>query len=124
MIDQLGQVMVYVNDQEQAKHFWVEKMGFTVLSDVSNGLRIITLAPSDEGQTAIVLHNKKMIQEMQSELNLGTPSLMFFAKNIDALYEKLKAQDVTLGELVDTPYGKVFNFADNEDNYFAVTEKL
>lgn len=124
MIQQLGQVMIYVNDQEQAKNFWTEKMGFTVLSDVTNGLRIITLVPDNETQTAIVLHDKKQIQQMQPELHLGTPSLMFLTKDASALYEKFQAEQVTVGELVDTPYGKVFNFADDEGNYFAVTEQL
>ena len=64
MINQLGQVMLYVNDQEQAKTFWSEKLGFEVLSDIDNGMRMITIAPNDDAQTSIVLHDKKKIQEM------------------------------------------------------------
>jgi len=123
MIQQLGQVMLYVNDQEQAKLFWTEKLGFEVLSDVDNGMRIITIAPTDEAQTSIVLHDKKKIQEMSPELNLGTPSLMFYAHKLDALYEEFKAKGITVGELVNMPFGKVFNFSDDEGNYFAITEK-
>ena len=123
MIEQLGQVMLYVYDQEKAKAFWTEKLDFVVLSDIDNGMRAITIAPTNQAQTSIVLHNKKVIEEMSPELKLGTPSLMFYAEDLDSLYEKFKSQGVTVGELVEMPFGKVFNFADNEENYFAVMEK-
>lgn len=123
VIHQLGQVMLYVNDQEQAKAFWTEKLGFEVLSDIDNGMRIITITPNDDTQTSIVLHDKKKIEEMSPQLNLSTPSLMFYAHNLDALYEEFQAKGITVGELVNMPFGKVFNFADDEGNYFAITEK-
>lgn len=123
MIEQLGQVMLYVEDQEQSKKFWTEKLGFTVVSDITNGMRIITIAPKDDTQTSIVLHDKKKIEEMSSELNLSTPSLMFYAQNLEALYEDFKAKGITVGEFMKMPFGKVFNFADDEENYFAVMEK-
>ena len=123
MIEQLGQVMLYVENQEQSKKFWTEKLGFTVVSDINNGMRIITVAPKDEAQTNIVLHDKKKIEEMSPELNLSTPSLMFYAQNLEELYEDFKAKGITVGEFMKMPFGKVFNFADDEENYFAVMEK-
>ncbi|MER2153537.1 MAG: VOC family protein [Solibacillus sp.] len=123
MIEQLGQVMLYVEDQEKSKKFWTEKLGFTVVSDINNGMRIITIAPNDETQTSIVLHDKKKIEEMSPELNLSTPSLMFYAQNLDELYEDFKAKGITVGDFMKMPFGKVFNFADDEENYFAVMEK-
>ena len=60
---------------------------------------------------------------MQPELNLGTPSLMFFSENLDELYKDLSDKNITVGEIVSMPSGRVFNFADNEENYFAVMEK-
>lgn len=123
MIEQLGQVMLYVEDQEKSKEFWTKKLGFTVVSDINNGMRIITIAPNDETQTSIVLHDKKKIEEMSPELNLSTPSLMFYAQNLDELYKDFKAKGITVGEFMKMPFGKVFNFADDEENYFAVMEK-
>lgn len=123
MIEQLGQVMLYVEDQEQSKKFWTEKLGFTVVSDINNGMRIITIGPKDETQTSIVLHDKKKIEEMSPELNLSTPSLMFYAQNLEELYEDFKEKGITVGEFMKMPFGKVFNFADDEENYFAVMEK-
>ncbi|WP_088041498.1 VOC family protein [Bacillus sp. EAC] len=124
MINILGQVMLYVNNQDEAVKFWTEKVGFNVVSEHNNeGFRWIEIAPTNDAQTSIVLHNKELIAKMQPELNLSTPSLMFFAKDLDGLYKGLTDKQINVGELVTMPSGKVFNFADNEGNYFAVMEK-
>jgi lactoylglutathione lyase len=118
--------MLYVNNQDEAVHFWTEKVGFKIISEENNGqgMRWIEIAPSDENETSIVLHNKELISKMEPELNLGTPSLMFFFNNLDELYKDLAAKNVTVGEIVNMPSGRVFNFADHENNYFAVMEKV
>ncbi|WP_243556491.1 VOC family protein [Priestia megaterium] len=124
MITKVGQIMVYVNDQDQAVKFWTDKMGFQVISQQGNeqGMKWIELAPAANAETTIILHNKQLIAKMQPELNVGTPSLMFFTENVDELYRDLTAKGVTVGEIVSMPSGKVFNFSDSEDNYFAVME--
>lgn len=124
MITKVGQIMVYVNDQDQAVKFWTDKMGFQVISQQENeqGMKWIELAPVANVETTIILHNKQLIAKMQPELNVGTPSLMFFTENVDELYRDLTAKGVTVGEIVSMPSGKVFNFSDSEDNYFAVME--
>lgn len=125
MINILGQVMVYVYNQDEAVKFWTEKVGFTVISEEDNGegMRWIEVAPQKDSETTIVLHNKEVIEKMNSGINLGTPSLLFFTKDIEKLYKKLTNNNVTVGEIIDMPTGKTFNFADSEGNYFAVIEK-
>ncbi|CRK84549.1 VOC family protein [Neobacillus massiliamazoniensis] len=125
MISQVGQIMLYVNNQDEAKEFWTEKIGFIVISEEDNGqgFRWIEIAPTKEAETSIILHNKEFIAKMSPELNLGTPSLMFFSNNFDNLYSDLSNKNVTVGEIVNMPSGRVFNFADCENNYFAVMEK-
>ncbi|WP_195572792.1 VOC family protein [Clostridium paraputrificum] len=125
MINILGQVMVYVYNQDEAVKFWTEKVGFTVISEEDNGegMRWIEVAPQKDSETTIVLHNKEVIEKMNSGINLGTPSLLFFTEDIEKLYKKLTNNNVTVGEIIDMPAGKTFNFADSEENYFAVIEK-
>lgn len=124
MIHKVGQIMLYVSNQDEAVSFWTEKVGFTVIHEENNGgMRWIEIAPTEAAETSIVLHNKELIAKMQPELNLGTPSLLFFTTELDALYGRLKEREVTVGELVTMPTGRVFNFADAENNYFAVLEK-
>ena len=125
MINKVGQIMIYVNNQDESVKFWTEKVGFTVISEVDNGqgMRWIEIASTKEAETSIVLHNKELIAKMQPELNLHTPSLMFYSENIDELYKDFTDKNVTVGEIVTMPTGRVFNFADEEENYFAVMEK-
>lgn len=125
MITKLGQVMLYVNNQDEAVKFWTEIVGFQVISEEDNGegMRWIEIAPSKESETSIILHNKEFVAKMSPELNLGTPSLMFLTEDLEGLYGKLTEENVTVGEMVNMPSGKVFNFADGEENYFAVMEK-
>lgn len=125
MINKVGQIMLYVNNQDEAVTFWTEKMGFTVISEEDNGqgMRWIEIAPTNDVETSIILHNKELIAKMQPELNLGTPSLLFFTENLDKLHDDLLNKNVTVGEIVNMPSGRVFNFADSEKNYFAVLEK-
>ncbi|MBU8881238.1 VOC family protein [Bacillus sp. FJAT-29790] len=125
MINKIGQIMLYVNNQDESLKFWTEKAGFIVVSEQDNGqgLRWVEIAPTKDAETSIILHNKELIAKMQPELNLGTPSLMFFTEKLDQLYKDLSDKNVTVGDIMTMPFGRVFNFADTEGNYFAVMEK-
>ncbi|MFJ5791841.1 VOC family protein [Lysinibacillus sp. NPDC093197] len=124
MIQKIGQVMLYVNDQDAAVAFWTEKIGFVVVADNTEAeMRWIEIAPTKDAQTSFVLHNKEMIAKMQPELNLETPSIMFYADNITEMYQDFQTKGIKVGDLVMMPMGRVFNFADHENNYFALVEK-
>ena len=125
MFSKVGQIMLYVNNQDEAVKFWTEKLGFAVIAEEDNnqGLRWIEIAPNKGAETSIILHNKAFVAEMSPGLNLDTPSLMFFTENLEQLHRDLSNKNITVGEIVNMPSGSVFNFADNEENYFAVMEK-
>ncbi|MBM7660252.1 lactoylglutathione lyase [Bacillus mesophilus] len=125
MINKLGQVMLYVNNQDVAVQFWTEKLGFIVVSEEDNGqgMRWIELAPNADAETSIVLHNKEFIAKMSPELHLGTPSLLFFTDQFKNLHRDLTNKEIKVGDIVTMPTGRVFNFADDEENYFAIMEK-
>ncbi|MEV9639391.1 VOC family protein [Mammaliicoccus sciuri] len=124
MITKIGQIMLYVTNQQEAVDFWTKKVGFIIVAEENGqGMKWIEIAPSKDAETSIVLHNKEVIAKMSPELNLSTPSLMFTTENLDKLYNDLANQRVTVGEIMEMPTGRVFNFADSEQNYFAVVEK-
>ncbi|EHB5186551.1 VOC family protein [Listeria monocytogenes] len=125
MIEKIGQVMLYVENQAAVRDFWVEKLDFVVVSEeVVNGeIQWIEIAPTKGVETTFVLQNKKKVAEMNPEMNLGTPSILLFGNNVAELYEEYKNKGITVGDLVDLPMGRVFNFSDNEGNYFAIYEK-
>lgn len=125
LINIVGQIMLYVNNQNESLKFWTEKAGFVLISEVDNGegMKWFEIAPTKDAQTRIVLHNKELVGKMSPDMNLGTPSLMFFSEDLDQLYTDFSDKQITVGEMVTMPAGRVFNFADDEDNYFAVMEK-
>lgn len=125
MIQKIGQVMIYVENPKKVMEFWKEKAGFVLIAELKNEMmHSYEMAPSKEAETSFILHDKAVIAKMSPELTLGTPSIMFYTANIENLYDRFKQNEITVGELVSMPFGKVFNFADCEGNYFAVTEKM
>ncbi|MBC1284197.1 VOC family protein [Listeria booriae] len=126
MINKIGQVMIYVNDQEAVAKFWTEKVGFVIISENAAGdaERWIEIAPTKNAATTFVLQDKEAVAKAQPEMNLGTPSILLYGDNLEAMYEDFKSKGITVGELVNIPnFGRVFNFADIENNYFAILEK-
>ncbi|MBC1474761.1 VOC family protein [Listeria grandensis] len=126
MINKIGQVMIYVNDQDAVAKFWTEKVGFVIKSENEPNAaeRWIEIAPTKDAATTFVLQDKVAVAKAQPEMNLGTPSILLYGDNLDAMYEDFKAKGITVGALVDIPnMGRVFNFADPENNYFAILQK-
>ena len=115
--------MVYVNNQDEAREFWTEKVGFQVVAEERLGdMRWIEVAPAG-AETSIVLHNKEWVARMSPGLHLGTPSLLLYTDRLEQLHRQLADRQVKIGEITEMPTGRVFHFADAEDNYFAVLEK-
>ena len=52
MIYKVGQIMVYVNNQEETVKFWTEKVGFTLVSEEDNGqgFKWYEIAPSSDAR--------------------------------------------------------------------------
>lgn len=114
-------IMLYVTNVEESSKFW-QKIGFVEKErDAVDGTLVVEIAPSETAETMIVLYDLEFIQQHSPEVAGNTPSLMFFADNVIELYKKMKDAGVRVGELVQLPTGLVFNFADNDENYFAVS---
>ncbi|NWK84278.1 VOC family protein [Staphylococcus sp. GSSP0090] len=123
MIQRLDEVMIYVYDHDKAITFWTENLDFKVVEDTEEmQMRVVKLAPNDEAQTAIVLQDKAKVDEMDMGVSTETPSLIFATTAFDALFNRLKDNEVTVGDVMTLPMGRVFNFSDEENNYFAVKE--
>src|SRR5690625_7833511 len=117
MIHKLGQVMLYIEDLDKSKKFWTEKLNFTVLKDNmdEHGMRSIEIKPNKEG-SSIVLIDKQFVAKMEPEINLETPSLMFFAKDLEALYYEMSKKNITLGKCVVMPTGEKYYYYVYIDN--------
>jgi predicted enzyme related to lactoylglutathione lyase len=122
MFTEQVKIMLYVNDVNESSKFW-QSIGFIEKErDAVDGTIVVEIAPSEASSTRIVLYELAFIQQHSPEVAGNTPSLMFFSEDITGLYKGMKEAGVTLGELIQLPGGElVFNFADNDGNYFAVS---
>ena len=108
--------MLPQDDPDAALAFYRDTLGFEVRLDVEyGGLHWITVGPSDQPDTSIVLYppaaspgltedERATIAEMMAK---GTyASINLATKDLDATFEKLQAGDAeVVQEPVDQPYG-------------------
>ena len=87
---------VYVDDQERALRFYTEVMGFVKKADFSNGpFRWLTVASSEDPngtELQLALNNNPATKAYQQALlQQNQPAAMFFTDNLQADYERMKA---------------------------------
>lgn len=87
-----------------------------------DGTLIIEVGVEDS-QTSFLLYDRVFVESHSPGTATSAPSLMFYSKDIFGLYKKMQTQSVTLGDMVQLGEEYVFNFADPDGNYFAVTGK-
>ncbi|MDQ8765148.1 VOC family protein [Streptococcus ruminantium] len=123
MISSLGQVMLYVNDMEASAQFWREKVGFERVERQKQGTQTsYIIAPKIDSEVQLVLHDKPAVTAMNPDMNLATPSILMSSINLEKTYQEFIAKGINVNPIIDLGCMKVFNFSDDEDNYFAVRE--
>lgn len=124
MIDKFGKVMIYVKDPRAAADFWIDKIGFTKIKVDTHetGILSVELTPNSTSDASIVLFDRSIVEKMSSELNLGTPSILFSSYEIRDMRNRLINNGVNVGEVMEMGDSLTFNFSDIEGNYFAVQE--
>lgn len=100
-----------VKDQEAAKTFYTQKMGFTVLRDDPFGeQRWIQVAPPG-AQTSITLVTGP--QYMQPGSQTG---IVLETKDIHADHKTLKGRGVEISKIEQAPWGTFATFTDPDGN--------
>lgn len=123
MINKIGKVTVYVKDQEQAKDFWINKVGFVLKLEQPMGPEMswIEVGPSEDEFTTLVLYSKSAM-EQQNPSAISHPSLLFSTTDIESAYEKMQANGVEVDQLQKMPYGSMFSFKDQDGNSYLLRE--
>ena len=134
MITRISHYSIYVLDQDQAYDFYVNKLGFEVVTDATmdNGFRWLTVRPRDQKDTEIVLMPVKagfmfdeqtaaQLRDLIQKGKLG--SGVFETNDCRATYEELKAKGVEFtSEPKEQFYGIEALFKDNSGNWFSLSE--
>ncbi len=121
MFSNILQLMLYVSDVETASRFW-QSLGFLEVSRQDmEGTTIVELALNETSGVHFVLYDREFFIEHSPGVVTSTPSIMFTTEDIDTLYQNVLSTEVEVGDLIQLENQLVFNFADPDGNYFAVT---
>lgn len=117
MITNTLQFTLLVEDQDEAKAFYTEKLGFVVQADQSFGpdWRYLTVAPQHNNTTVIELARAETPEQkaLIGKQGAGQVLFMFHTNNIMHDYEVLKARGVYFhSEPQPVPGGKGAGFKD------------
>lgn len=132
MITRITHAVAYVLDQERAFDFYVNKLGFTVVTDAPMGDegRWLTVAPQGMPDFELILTpvTRSMFKETSEALKdlvrKGTFGVaVLTCDDIFATYEELKAKGV---EFTKAPtkefYGTEAIFKDDSGNWFSLAQ--
>lgn len=124
MINKIGKITLYVKDQEEAKKFWTEKLNFVVKFEQAMGpnMKWLEVGPSESEFTTFVLYNKGLMMAQNPSANVSHPNIILSTTDIENAYNKMKANDVEVGELMNMPYGKMFSFKDQDGNEYLLRQ--
>ncbi|MBY6038226.1 VOC family protein [Fictibacillus nanhaiensis] len=116
MIKRIATVAVYVEDQQAAKTFWTEKVGFEVKAEfpMGPGSFWLEVGPKD-AQTNLVIYPKAMMKDWAEK----KPSIVFETDDIQGDYERMKEKGVSfLDEPQTMQWGTFVQFKDEDGNEF------
>ncbi|MBS6507924.1 MAG: VOC family protein [Paraclostridium bifermentans] len=124
MINKIGKITIYVNNQDEAKEFWTKKINFIFKLEQPMGpnMNWLEVGPNKEEFTSFVIYEKQLMINQNPEANISHPNIILSTEDIETTYAELKANGVELGELIIMPYGKMFNFRDQDGNNYLVRE--
>jgi catechol 2,3-dioxygenase-like lactoylglutathione lyase family enzyme len=134
MITKMSHVTLFVNNQDEAKSFYVNKLGFEVRTDqtMDNGFRWLTVGPKDQKDLEIVLMEPKVGPMFDEESAQAVRLLLkkgvlgagaFEVDDCRKTYEELKAKGVQFaGAPEERFYGIEAIMKDGVGNWFSMTQ--
>lgn len=123
MINKIAKVTIYVNNQDEAKKFWTEKLNFVTKIDETEGpLRWIEVAPKESEWVTIVLYDKNLMKTKYPNSNTDYKTVILSTEDLDNAYKEMKAKGVEVTQIVTMPYAKLFTFKDQDNNEYLLRE--
>jgi catechol 2,3-dioxygenase-like lactoylglutathione lyase family enzyme len=133
MIQRLTHTTIYVLDQDAAKDFYVNKLGFEVVTDETMGsnFRWLTVRPKGQPDFEIILMKvdgpnidpdvAKILRDLLTRGKIGGG--VFETADCRKTYEELKAKGVEFSHPPKEEfYGVATIMKDNSGNWFSLTQ--
>ncbi|MFZ0042069.1 MAG: VOC family protein [Solirubrobacteraceae bacterium] len=132
----IANAQLWVNDQDEARAFYTEKIGMEVRADVTvpelGNFRWLTVAPPGQEDVSIVLmaipgppiFEADTVQKIRDLMARGAGFTVFLSTDdCRASFEELKGRGVEfVEEPEDRPYGVDAGFRDPSGNHLRLTE--
>ncbi len=125
MITGVSKVVIEVEDQDRAKAFWTETMGFELVQDAPYGEERWLEIRSPDRATDLVLElsTGEPAERQVAPEHLPTSNVIFRCDDLTATYEELSARGVGFPQPpVRQPFGSWSMFNDSEGNRFALEQ--
>ena len=118
LIDRVAIVSVPVADQDRAKKFFVDLLGFTLVADqpMGDGARWVQVAPGFGGVSLTLV---TWFDQMPPGSLRG---MVLNTKDIDAAHAELKKRGVAIEDIEDAPWGRYATFEDVDGNGFVLQQ--
>jgi catechol 2,3-dioxygenase-like lactoylglutathione lyase family enzyme len=134
MIQRLSHATVYVLDQDRAKQFYSDKLGFDVRNDINVGpFRWLTLSPKGQPDLEVALMaiapSPRMDEARAKTLRALVEQGTFICGALETAdvmrdYQELRAKGVEFEKPPeDRPYGKEAVFRDDSGNWFSLVQR-
>ena len=133
MITNVSLATIWVNDQDESKDFYVDKLGFALGDDVSmgDGYRWLTVHHPDHPELNLTLMrpgpplDDEAAEAFQRMLDKGTlPAVGLACDDCRKTHEELVAKGVEfIQEPSDRPYGVEAILRDNSGNWLVLVEQ-
>jgi lactoylglutathione lyase len=124
MIDAVATICIFVSDQDRAKAFYTEKLGFELREDAPMGpSRWIAVAPAG-ARTEVILYKMDENWEHYRQVMGKSQAITFNVTNMAATHADLKAKGVRITQEPDVqPWGTFMMILDEDDNGLLLVEQ-
>lgn len=117
-------VVVEVEDQDRAKRFWTEKMGFELVQDSPYGEERWLEVRTPDRAVVLVLEVLRGERPTAPDPSLPTSNVFFYAEDLQQTYKELTARGVEFPQPpVQQPFGWWSLFQDSEGTRFALVPR-
>jgi lactoylglutathione lyase len=116
----VGYVVLYVQDAEVCRTFWIDQIGMVEKSRMQAGDFVIARVGFADQPFAFELVPLALMKDNPDGLDLATPSICFAEADLEAAHERLTACGVQTSPIGEHSGMRTFAFSDPEGKWFAV----